>query len=144
MPHNTEDSAPFIGSWTLLSYDLRLPSGVVERPMGDHPRGRILYLVNGQMSAQLMGSGIEPMANADSDKATADEAARAWRNYVGYWGTYTVDAAAGVVTHNVEGAWFPNWVGLEQVRHYAFSGNQLTLKADSPAWHASLVWQRIE
>jgi len=141
---NPESSAPFIGAWTLLSYELRRPSGVVEKPMGDHPRGRILYLENGQMSAQVLGSPLDLMASADSDEATTEEAARAWRSYVGYWGTYTVDAAAGVVTHHVEGAWFPNWVGRKQVRDYTFSGNTLTLEADSPAWHATLVWQRIK
>jgi hypothetical protein len=144
MTRNPKDSAPFIGAWTLLSYELRLPSGVAEKPMGNRPLGRILYLENGQMSAQVMGSGSDPLANPDPEEATMEEASRAWQSYVGYWGTYTVDTAAGVVIHSVEGAWFPNWVGQEQVRHYRFSGDRLTLEADSPAWHATLVWQRIE
>jgi hypothetical protein len=144
MASNPEDFARFIGAWTLLSYELRRPSGMVEKPMGDHPLGRILYLPNGQMSAHVMAAGLEPFVSRDSDDATPEEAAHAWRNYVGYWGTYAVDAAAGVVTHNVEGAWFPNWTGGKQFRHYRFTGNQLTLEADSPAWHAKLLWQRIE
>jgi hypothetical protein len=139
-----EDSAPFIGAWTLISYELLLPSGVVEKPMGDHPLGRILYLDNGQMSAQVVASGFEPLANADSREATPEEAGRAWRNYVGYWGTFTVDVGAGVVIHAVEGAWFPNWIGQKQVRQYRFSGNTLTLETDSPAWHAKLTWRRIQ
>jgi len=139
-----EDSAPFIGAWTLISYELLLPSGVVEKPMGDRPLGRILYLENGQMSAQVAASGLDPLADADPREATPEEAGRAWRNYVGYWGTFTVDAEAGVVIHAVEGAWFPNWIGQRQVRQYHFSGNTLTLEADSPAWHARLIWRRIE
>jgi len=138
------DSAPFIGAWTLLSYELLLPTGVVEKPLGDHPAGRILYLANGQMSAQVAASGLDPLAGADPREATPEEAGRAWRNYVGYWGTFMVDAEAGVVIHAVEGAWFPNWIGQKQVRRYRFSGNTLTLEADSPAWHATLVWRRIE
>jgi hypothetical protein len=137
-----EDSAPFIGAWTLISYELLLASGVVEKPMGDHPLGRILYLDNGQMSAQV-ASGLDPLANADPREATPEEADRAWRSYVGYWGTFTVDAEAGVVIHAVDGAWFPNWIGQRQVRQYSFSGNTLTLEADSPAWHATLLWCRI-
>jgi len=139
-----EDSAPFIGAWTLISYELLLPSGAVEKPMGDHPLGRILYLDNGQMSAQLASSGLDPLANADPREVTPEEADRAWRNYVGYWGTFTVDAGAGVVIHAVEGAWFPNWIGQRRVRQYRFSGNTLTLEADSPAWHATLIWRRME
>ena len=139
-----DHTAPFIGAWTLVSYELRLPSGAVEKPMGDHPMGRILYLHNGQMSAQVMASGLAPLAHPDSRDASPEEAARVWQNYVGYWGTFTVDAQAGAVIHSVEGAWFPNWIGQKQVRHYRFSGNTLTLEADSPAWHATLVWQRLE
>src|SRR5215469_13267367 len=105
MAGNPADATLFIGSWTLLSYELRLPSGAVERPMGERPRGRILYLKNGQMSAQVMASVLDSLPNDDSLEAKPEEAERAWRNYVGYWGTYVVDAAAGVVIHTVEGAW---------------------------------------
>ncbi|MGA2117483.1 MAG: lipocalin-like domain-containing protein [Bryobacteraceae bacterium] len=139
-----EDSAPFIGAWTLISCELLLTSGVVEKPMGDHPLGRILYLDNGKMSAQVAASGLDPLANADPREATPEEAGRAWRNSVGYWGTFTVDAEAGVVIHAVDGAWFPNWIGQRQVRQYRFSGKTLTLEADSPAWHAKLIWRRID
>ena len=144
MVHKREDSAPFIGAWTLVSYELLLASGVVEKPMGDRPIGRILYMDNGQMSAQVAASGLEPLANSDPDEATPEEAGRAWRNYVGYWGAFTVDAEARVVIHAVEGAWFPNWIGRKQVRRYRFSGNTLTLEAASPAWHATLIWRRVE
>lgn len=144
MIDKTEASTPFIGAWTLVSYELLRASGVVEKPMGDHPIGRILYLDNGQMSAQVAASGLGAMVNADPEEATSEEAGRAWHNYVGYWGTFTVDAEAGVVVHAVEGAWFPNWAGQEQVRHYHFSGDTLTLEANSPAWHATLIWRRIE
>jgi hypothetical protein len=95
------------------------------------------------MSAQVMGSEIDLLANPDPEDATADEADRAWRNYLGYWGTYTVDAAAGVVIHTVEGAWFPNWVGQKQIRRYKLNGDHLTLEADSPTWHATLIWRRV-
>jgi len=112
--------------------------------MGDGPLGRLLYLENGQMSAQVIGSRLDLLASADPDEATPQEAERAWRNYIGYWGTYAVDAAAGVVIHAVEGAWFPNWIGKKQIRQYLFVADQLTLEADSPSWHAKLVWQRME
>lgn len=139
-----EDSTPFIGAWTLISYELLLASGVLERPMGDHPLGRILYLENGQMSAQVAADGFEPLANTDPLEVRPEDAGRAWRNYIGYWGTFTVDAEAGVVTHAVEGAWFPNWIGQRQIRQYRFSGNTLKLEADSPGWRATLIWRRIE
>ena len=96
------------------------------------------------MSAQVMAAGLDPLANADPREAMPEEAGRSWRNYVGYWGTFTVDTEAGVVIHAVEGAWFPNRVGQEQVRQYRFSGDTLTLEADSATWHATLIWRRIQ
>ncbi len=144
MTDELEDSARLVGAWTLVSYELLLPSGVVEKPMGDRPLGRIMYLATGQMAVQVTASGLDPLANDDSREATTEEAARAWHNYVGYWGTFTVDAEAGVVIHAIEGAWFPNWIGRKQVRQYRFSADTLTLEADSPYWHAKLIWRRIE
>jgi hypothetical protein len=44
--------------------------------------------------------------------------AAAYRRYLGYWGPFVVDAAAGHVTHIVEGSSNPSWVGSGQVRHY--------------------------
>ena len=60
----SENSAPFIGAWSLVSYELLRPSGVVEKPLGDRPLGRILYLENGQMSAQVIASALDPLATA--------------------------------------------------------------------------------
>ncbi len=111
--------------------------------MGDDPAGRIFYLDTGHMSAQVMARRIDPLDHEDPLQATADEAERAWRNYVGYWGTFTVDAEAGIVVHDVEGAWFPNWIGQKQVRYYGFADDTMTLEAKSPAWHARLIWRRI-
>jgi len=85
------------------------------------------------MSAQVAAAALDPLADADPREFTLEEAARAWRNYVGYRDTFTVDAQAGVVIHAVEGARFPHWIGQKQVRRFRFSGNTLTLEADSPA-----------
>ena len=137
-------SAPFIGAWRLRSYQLRLASGEVTEPFGDRPMGRLLYETNGQMSAQVIASAPAPFVNSDPADATAEESDRAWRNYVGYWGKFTVNTEARTVVHHVEGAWFPNWIGQDQVRSFRFEDNRLTLEADSPAWHAKLVWERID
>jgi hypothetical protein len=96
------------------------------------------------MSAQLMRPASALFANADPLKATRDETDRAWRNYIGYWGTFSVDARAGTVVHRIEGGWFPNWIGQKQIRSFRFQGESLVLEADSPAWHATLIWRRID
>ncbi len=140
----TQDRTLIVGAWSLSSYELRLkPSGTITTPLGPHPVGRIIYEANGQMSAQLMRPGMMAFASNDPLRASDEEAALAWRNYIGYWGTYTIDARAGIITHHIEGAWLTNWVGQNQARAFQLSGDSLSLDADSAAWHAHLTWKRI-
>ena len=139
-----QDRNLIVGAWSLSSYELRLkPSGTITTPFGTRPVGRILYEANGQMSAQLMRPETTAFASDDPLGATDQEAASAWRNYIGYWGTYTIDAKAGIITHHIEGAWLTNWVGQNQTRAFELSRDSLSLDADSPAWHAHLIWKRI-
>jgi hypothetical protein len=148
MPSNagpeTDRSEPFIGSWTLSSFELRLKSGEIRTPFGEHPVGRILYQRSGQMSAQLMHSTPAAFGNPDPLQASPEEVNRAWHEYTGYWGTFRVDPVAPVVTHRVEGSSFPNWVGQNQIRSFRFEGDQLILQANSPDWTATLRWRRID
>ena len=140
----TQDRNLIVGAWSLSSYELRLkPSGKITTPFGPHPVGRIIYEADGQMSAQLMRPEMMAFASDDPLQATDEEAALAWRHYIGYWGTYTIDARAGIITHHIEGAWLANWVGQNQTRAFQISGDSLSLDADSRAWHAHLTWKRI-
>jgi hypothetical protein len=66
-------------------------------------------------------------ASDDPLRATDKEAASAWRNYIGYWGTYTMNVRAGTITHHIEGGWLPNWVGQNQTRAFQLSGDSLSL-----------------
>lgn len=91
-----------------------------------------------------MNANPAALADADPLKATKEETDRAWRNYIGYWGTFSVDTKKSVIIHHIEGGWFPNWIGKNQIRSFQFRANDSILEADSPTWHASLVWQRIE
>jgi Lipocalin-like domain len=141
---DTDDRGPFIGSWKLISYELTFTSGAVLKPFGDRPTGLILYQKDGHMSAQLMSAEAAPFADSDPLQATNDEAGGAWRGYIGYWGTFSVDTEKGVVTHHIEGGWFPNWIGKNQIRSFRFSDGELILEAHSPEWHARLAWRRIE
>jgi hypothetical protein len=142
-----ESSAPlrdrFLGSWSLVSVEQVLPSGEVLRPFGDAPLGSLLYQADGYMAAQLSIGNPRKFASDDTSQATTEEAAAAWMTYIGYWGSFEVDAARGVVVHRVEGSWFANWIGTEQIRHFRFEGNdRLILEAPTPAGNFALTWQR--
>ncbi len=62
--------------------------------------------------------------------------------YHGYFGSFTVDAAQGIVTHHVTAAWDREMVGTDQPRRFTLDGDRLTLEADRGGWTAHVVWQR--
>jgi hypothetical protein len=66
----------------------------------------------------------------------------AWKGYFGYFGTYSVDSGERSVTHRIEGAWFPNLVGTDQVRRYRFEDMRLILDADTAWGHVRIIWER--
>jgi hypothetical protein len=70
-------------------------------------------------------------AREDWREATAGEKAAAWSNYFGYFGTYTIDEQAGTVVHHIEGSWFPNLMGTDQIRHFRFEEERIVLDADT-------------
>jgi hypothetical protein len=133
----------FIGSWKLISYQFTSANGEVTYPRGRDAVGRITYDQTGRMSVQIMQPGRPNFAGIDPLKATPEEMVTAYRGYVAYYGTYTVDESRGVVIHKVEGSLYPNYVATEQVRRYTFSTNRLTLEAETQLGRAKLVWERL-
>jgi hypothetical protein len=128
-----------VGAWELVSYEIIAADGA-RRP-GNYDRGQITYDAAGRMSAHLMHSSNK----SDASPQTDDVRAAAYRRYLGYWGPFVVDAAAGHVTHIVEGSSNPSWVGTKQVRYYDLSADnaQLTLSLkDGSRTTQSLVWKR--
>jgi len=128
-----------VGSWELVSYEIIAADGT-RRP-GNYDRGQITYDTSGRMSAHLMHSSNK----AEQSPQTDEVRATAYRRYLGYWGPFVVDAAAGQVTHIVEGSSNPSWVGSRQVRFYELSADntQLTLSLrDGARTTQSLVWKR--
>ena len=126
------------GEWTLVKFENFGENGQA-RP-GNYDIGRINYGER-EMSAHLMRSGRPK-------DAAATEAARAaaFQGYLGYFGSYTIDAAKKIVVHHVAGSSLPNWLGSEQVRHYGFTADGLlTLSVRSgDRITATLTWRRTQ
>ncbi len=52
------------------------------------------------------------------------------------------------MTHQVRGAWYPNWIGHDQIRHFKFDGSRLLLSTPPLIWDGQsfeyvLTWERI-
>jgi hypothetical protein len=132
----------FVGAWSLVSYEVRSPSGEVSYPYGKDFTGRISYDAEGHMTAQMMRRDLPKFSSDVQANATPDEMATAWRGYIGYFGTYTIDEKAGAVIHHIDGSWFPNQAGTSLTRYFKFQGNHLILEAVLPVGRATIVWER--
>jgi hypothetical protein len=116
-----------IGSWRLVSYDRQSGTGEATPVFGPAPRGRLIYDAAGRMSVHLADPRRAAFASNDFLRGTPEEVRQAFEGYFGYFGSYSVDVAAGTVTHHVEGASFPNYAGTDQKRFFTLSGDRLSL-----------------
>ena len=82
----------------------------------------------GRMSVHLLNPNRRRFASGDFLRPTAEELEEAFVGYFGYFGSYTLDESAGVLTFHVEGAAYPNYIGTDQRRFFDFDGTRLTLR----------------
>ena len=136
-----------VGSWRLMSSEGRSTDGKVTLDYGPKPVGRLIYDASGRMSVHLLNPTRRRFASGDFLRPTPEELKEAFDGYFGYFGTYTVEESAGVVTHHVEGAAYPNYIGTAQQRFVSLDGNRLTLR--TPPERAGgadityfIVWER--
>jgi hypothetical protein len=130
-----------LGSWHLVSWSIADAESVIY-PLGPEAIGQLSYDAAGRVSAQLARQHQSRFARDDWQRATTEEKSAAWSSYFGYFGTYTIDEDAHVVTHHIEGSWFPNLVGSEQARHYQLEDGRLVLDAETAWGRVSIVWEK--
>jgi Lipocalin-like domain len=138
----TSSTEKLLGTWRLISWEERKGSDV-SYPLGSDAVGQISYDAVGRISAQLMRPNQPSFGSEDWREAQAGEKAAAWSNYFGYFGTYTVDEHVGTVVHHIEGSWFPNLMGTDQIRHFRFEGERIVLDADTEWGQVRIVWEKI-
>ena len=139
----------FVGTWSLVTATGMDSTGKPRPMIGENPLGSISYTADGHMAAQLYDSHRPKLG---ATPATADPAlARvAFLGLTTYFGRYTLDTVAHTVSHHVDGAMNPEWIGHTLVRSYRFlPGDRLELTVVTnydgrkPARPGVLVWQRV-
>lgn len=116
-----------LGSWSLLSWEIRSSDGTVAYPIGQSPRGVITYDEANRMAVQIMQTDRPRSVSADPFGAAPEEIVAAWMGFISYAGSYEHDPLDRRVVHHVEICSFPNWVGSRQERFYDFDGDVLVL-----------------
>jgi hypothetical protein len=145
-----------VGSWRLTSRVTTTTDGrvLVDPGLSETPNGLLIYDRSGHVAAQLSRPGrtIEALGEecraAEKVKGTNDTA-QTIIGYDAYFGTYTVDARAGVVTHHLESALFPGDIGKDIKRNFSISGDTLTIRfntttADGTRVTRTLLWARMK
>jgi hypothetical protein len=136
---------PLVGTWRLVSFELRDAEGRVTYPLGRDAAGFITYAADGHMAVQFGRAGRAHLAQGDWLAAPDAEIAAAARDYFAYCGTY--ELRGGEVVHRVELSLLPNWIGAEQVRLVALDANRVILSTPPTPLGgrqqiATLVWER--
>jgi hypothetical protein len=144
----TDPPVSLVGSWRLVSYEGRSADGRITRDYGPTPQGQLMYDAGGRVSIHLLKPDRKRFSSGDFLRPTPEELREAFDGYFGYYGRYSVDEKARVVTHHVEGAAYPNYIGTDQRRMFKLDGDRLIL--ETPPERAagadivySIVWQRV-
>ena len=138
-----------LGTWRLISYDTQTPDGVKTFPLGRDVAGLAVYTPNGRVSIQFMRRDRPLFKSGDAWRGTLEEERAAFEGFFAYAGRYTIDVARSTVTHHLEVASAPNYVGSDLVRTFSFSGNRLTLRTPprqlmGQTASSTRVWERVD
>jgi hypothetical protein len=104
-----------VGSWYLVTNQQTLPDGTKRSIYGTNPKGINIFTPDGRFVVLFTRGDLPKIAGTDRAKATADEAKAIVAGSIGYFGTYTVDETAKIITYRTEGTTLANQ-SVEQKR----------------------------
>lgn len=141
-------SASLPGTWELVSR-IDLDDAGRVRPdaaLGSDPIALLVYDRSGHFSAQFMKRDRSAPAVEGSSAATNNTIARG--GYDAYFGSYSVDDAAGTVTQTLLGALSQESVGRVLTRAMQVEGDRLTIALRTTSVSGemvtrTLVWKRV-
>lgn len=145
-PKNGADA--LVGTWRLIAFE-DVEDGKILRPFGEKPLGLFIYTADGHISIQIANpanpscfapgklSGRGKMDNRVAAACTPAQMQALLDGTVAYWGTYTVDMAAGIVTHNVLSDVSNGYAGTAQPRPFQLKGDRLEI-GDGKTWRRVL------
>jgi len=126
------DKERLVGTWMLTSLT-RGEGACQTEPYGPNPSGTMMVDAGGRFSITVVRSDLPRFASDNRMTGTAAENAAAVQGCIAYFGTYTIDEATHVITVNVEGSTFPNFIGGTQTRILSFSGDEMTYHNPTPS-----------
>jgi hypothetical protein len=125
-------SQALLGTWRLVSREDRTASGErrIDPALGADPIALLVYDRGGNFAAQFMKRDRRTDAGVPAASGLPNNS-RAVGGYDAYFGSYTVDDAAGTVTQRLQGALSPENVGLVLTRSMQVSDDELVIQLDT-------------
>jgi len=142
-------SQALVGTWRLTSRIDVTAAGErrIDPALGADPVALLYYDRDGHFAAQFMKRDRSGGADAPAAAGMPNNS-RAQGGYDAYFGSYTVDDAAGTVTQRLEGALSRENVGQVLTRGMRVEGDSLTIRvetaaADGAALVRTLTFRRV-
>jgi Lipocalin-like domain len=132
-----------LGCWSLLSFEQDTAAGAIQYPLGQDAEGSILYSPDGYVAVNIMRKGRCSLV--DNSFYSTEGLHFLNLPYLAYSGKYELDEDHSSVTHHVEIALYPEWIGVAQFRQISWLGDHLQLAANNASGNggqARLVWQK--
>jgi Lipocalin-like domain len=152
----TSSIEQLVGSWRLVSRVTTAADGrvLLDPGLSGTPSAVLIYDHSGHVAGQgaRPGRTVEVLGAecraVEKVKETSNNS-QALLGYDAYFGTYTVDAKKGIVTHHLESALFPGDIGKDLKRNFSISGDTLTIKFQTTTPEGrpvvkTLVWTRMK
>lgn len=126
-----------IGAWTLEGSYVERDDGTRQSTWGDDATGLIIYSADGYMTA-ITRRGDRTLP----DVPDAEAKAAAFDSYLNYGGRWTL--SGNTVTHHIEHAADPRWVGVSRDRTIEYQGDRMVFSglAGDGKTNAVIVWRR--
>ena len=136
-PKPGSDHERLVGIWRLVSITTH---GKVNPTRGAKPTGYIFYTASGEMGAMIQPDRA-PIPKVGK-QPSGEEAQAALRGFTAYWGTYTIDEKAKIVTHHRKASVQPGHEE-EAPRAYRFEDGERLVLGGVGSGNAN-TWVRVK
>lgn len=112
--------------------EVPVDGGEINYPMGENPKGLIIYNRDGYMSVQIMNAKSQNFHHEHGTGATKEECKQEAPTYLAYSGAFSTDDDNQALYHSIYVSLFPNWTGQMQSRKVHFKDGLLHLESGEP------------
>ena len=112
-----------VGAWTLISSDTVRSDGSKIPTFGDDPKGIIIFTSDGRFIYLLSRGDLPKFESNNRNTGSPEENKAVVQGSIATFGTYSVAGTDLMI--KVENSTFPNWIGADQKRTIAITGDQL-------------------